>query len=120
MAGERDRVLIGRLPRLSGWGVLLAIVLVLAPLSAMADVVGPACVEDGDTIVIDGKRYHGECRGGIRVHLFGIDAPELKQTCADAGGGEWPCGRAAASMLLRAVRGKTVACEANSRTRPAT
>lgn len=101
--------------RLRWWGVLLALVLVLAPLSAMADVAGSACVEDGDTLAIGGKRYHGKCRGGVRVRLHGIDAPELEQTCADAGGAQWHCGRAAASMLLRAVRGHTVACDGGSK-----
>jgi len=93
----------------------LILVFAVVPSVVLGDVAGPACVEDGDTIVIDGKRYYGECRGGVRVHLHGIDAPELEQTCADARGAGWRYGRAAASMLLRAVRGKTVACEGDSK-----
>jgi len=115
MAGKGDSDLIGCLPRPLRWVALLALFLIVAPLSAMADVAGPACVEDGDTLVIDDKRRHGTCRGGTRVHLFGIDAPELEQTCTDGRGAGWRCGQTAASMLLRAVRGKTVACEGDSR-----
>ncbi len=31
--------------------------------------------------------------GGQRVRLFGIDAPEMSQTCDDAAGRAWKCGR---------------------------
>ena len=46
-------------------------------------------VRDGDTIDIDGKT----------IRLAGIDAPEYHQTCRDASGAPWPCGRAARTQL---------------------
>lgn len=52
-------------------------------------------VIDGDTIVIN---------GGTHIRLWGIDAPELDQTCkhdnkAFAGGISWNCGDAAKTYL---------------------
>ena len=37
--------------------------------------------------------------GDLRIRLFGIDAPELKQQCADQNGTLWGCGAAAQRQL---------------------
>ena len=37
--------------------------------------------------------------GDLRIRLFGIDAPELKQQCADQNGVLWGCGAAAQRQL---------------------
>lgn len=37
--------------------------------------------------------------GNLRIRLFGIDAPELKQQCADQNGVLWGCGVAAQRQL---------------------
>ena len=37
--------------------------------------------------------------GNLRIRLFGIDAPELKQQCADQNGVLWDCGVAAQRQL---------------------
>ena len=37
--------------------------------------------------------------GNLRIRLFGIDAPELKQKCADQNGVLWDCGVAAQRQL---------------------
>ena len=84
---------------------------------AYADVSGPACVTDGDTLVVNGKRQRTRCVGGTRVRLFGIDAPELKQKCKHPSGRDFLCGRAAASFLLEHVRGRAVECRGNSEDR---
>jgi len=89
----------------------IASAVVVAP--ARADVAGPACVEDGDTLVINGHRSYGACKGGEVVDLYGIDAPELEQTCT-ARGQSWQCGRQAAATLLRLTLKKTVTCLGNS------
>tara|TARA_B100001093_G_scaffold269593_1_gene257717 strand:+ start:1483 stop:2001 length:519 start_codon:yes stop_codon:yes gene_type:complete len=37
--------------------------------------------------------------GGLRIRLFGIDAPEKNQQCTDANGAKWACGMAAQKTL---------------------
>ena len=37
--------------------------------------------------------------GNLRIRLFGIDAPELRQQCADQNGVLWNCGTAAKQQL---------------------
>ncbi len=79
--------------------ITAAALLVMLTFPAHADVSGPACVTDGDTLVVNGKRQRMRCVGGTRVRLFGIDAPELKQRCKHPSGRDFLCGRAAASRL---------------------
>jgi endonuclease YncB( thermonuclease family) len=55
-------------------------------------------ITDGDTLKLAGTIYR----------LWGIDAPETKQDCADG----WPAGRLATTRLQALVQGKTVVCEA--------
>ena len=97
------------------WTATALVALLAFP--AHADVTGPACVTDGDTLVVNSKRQRTPCVGGTRVRLFGIDAPELKQKCKAPGGGDFLCGRAAAAFLLEPVRDRTVECRGNSEDR---
>lgn len=60
-----------------------------------------AIVVDGDTI-----EWRGET-----VRLFGIDAPEGKQTCKDAKGAAYRCGLISAQALDALILGKDVSCE---------
>ena len=55
-------------------------------------------VIDADTVDVDGTRYR----------LFGIDAPEARQTCR-AWGRTWDCGAAATEALMSRAEGMT--CE---------
>lgn len=57
-------------------------------------------VVDGDTLAFDGDRWR----------LQGFDAPENAQTCLDADGAEWACGRDATEALERLVSAGTVSC----------
>jgi endonuclease YncB( thermonuclease family) len=77
-------------------------------------VVGQAGVTDGDTIrmakatvTADGKTVE---MTGVRIRFHGIDAPEKTQTCKDAKGKDWFCGRDASKAMAELVRGKVVTC----------
>lgn len=80
----------------------IAAVLMLAVLAALPAVAqtGPARVIDGDTIDV----------GGMRIRLWGIDAPESKQMC-ERQGAAYACGHEATAHLRALVAGAAVACE---------
>ena len=58
---------------------------------------------DGDTI---------KAGDGVEYRIFGIDAPELRQTCNEANGKSWMCGRAAKAKLTTLIKGGNVNCQA--------
>lgn len=69
---------------------IAAVALMVTANAAVADdLIGRASVIDGDTIEIRGER----------VRLHGVDAPESRQLCQDAGGKEYRCGQKAALAL---------------------
>ena len=67
---------------------------------------GQVYVVDGDSIKF----------GNTRVRLFGIDAPEIKQTC-DIAGRSWNCGIEARRALVRAIDKYSVSCVEKDRDR---
>jgi len=79
--------------------VIMAALLCAGPALA-APLYGPARVIDGDTLAIAGKR----------VRLWGIDAPERNQSCADAAGAVYACGYRAAEALFALTYGRRVRC----------
>lgn len=62
---------------------------------------GPASVINGDTIELHGQE----------VRLLGIDAPESEQSCWDASGQLWPCGKAATTALSLKIGDGLVTCK---------
>jgi endonuclease YncB( thermonuclease family) len=86
-------------PRILRTLALLTGVCLSTPLLA-GDIVGPATVVGGDIIDVQ----------GTRIRLFGIDAPELDQTCHDDDGKLYRCGQKAADELSAFLAAKTVSC----------
>lgn len=72
-----------------------------APFEHQPPIVGQVWIVDGDSIRL----------GGRSIRLDGIDAPEWDQTCLDANGRSWRCGRAASRALRDRTRGQTVSCQ---------
>ena len=60
-------------------------------------------ITDGDTIKLNGTTYR----------LWGIDAAEKHQACADG----WPAGVEASKALLKLMHGRTVTCEPRTKDR---
>lgn len=60
-------------------------------------------ITDGDTLK----------QGGVTYRLWGIDAPELAQTCTDG----WPAGRLAATRLQALTAGRSIVCQEKDRDR---
>src|SRR5205823_10933097 len=88
---------------------LIALVAGLAsatPTSA-ADLVGPVRVIDGDTIDM----------AGTRIRLWGIDAPETRQTCEGQDGQTYECGRDSKAVMVELTRDRVVTCDPRDRDR---
>jgi endonuclease YncB( thermonuclease family) len=92
---------------LSAWALLA----LLAALAFWLERQGGETIagQSGSTIhVIDGDSLRVE---GREIRLAGIDSPEYRQTCTDAAGAAWPCGKEARSALERLVGAGGVSCE---------
>src|SRR5262245_57030534 len=70
-------------------------------LPSYAPITGAARTIDGDTIQI----------AHYRIRLEGIDAPEWDQSCRDARGQPWSCGRTATQELAGLLRDRNVTCK---------
>lgn len=100
---------------MKAWPLILGIVFAIVDIPpASADVSGPACVTDANVIVVNGRRWNGKCINGTPVRLFGTVAPDLAQNCEAPDGRQWQCGRAAAAILLEAIKNETVFCEGST------
>lgn len=91
-------------------------VVILAALLLLQAALKPVAADDrpfslqGDvsvTKVSDGDSLRS---GPLRIRLYGIDAPELKQTCTDNSGARWPCGRAARDAMAEIATTAPLRC----------
>lgn len=73
--------------------------LAASPAVAVESLTGRARVVDGDTLEVS----------GVKVRLFGVDAPELDQRCQQ-GARVWACGQAAREVLAGIVGGRRIVC----------
>src|SRR4051794_19161426 len=91
-------------PTIAAAGCALLFLSAAAPIPS-APIIGRTQITDGDTIRI----------GNVRIRLFGIDAPEMKQSCNDDRGARYACGEAARDELRRHVGSASVSCEPRDR-----
>lgn len=102
-----------RLKRQLGFGLLLLLMLGVWAWLQWRERAGPPLpapkpIETAALRVGDGDTFR---MGGRTIRLAGIDAPELAQTCTNAQGGEWPCGREAKEALTRLLTANGLQCE---------
>lgn len=69
---------------------------------APATIEGLASIVDGDTLDI----------GRHRIRIYGIDAPEMGQSCASPNGTAWACGHEAKIYLDKLIANRIVSCVA--------
>lgn len=68
--------------------------------AAFGDVTGRVSVIDGDTLNV----------GGMRVRLYGIDAPETAQTCRTHEGSVWACGAWVTEVVRNRFENRIASC----------
>ena len=61
---------------------------------------GRAHVHDGDTFTVS----------GVKIRLFGVDAPEMDQTCKMPDGSDWACGRWSRDQVREMLKGQELRC----------
>ncbi len=96
-------------------GKLIALVLVVVlviVIERYCTVKPQAFGPDAKVSAIDGDTLRAG--NGDEYRIFGIDAPELHQTCKDASGKSWLCGRAAKAKLTTLMKGGQVNCQARA------
>lgn len=111
--GETDAQASRKLAQALGKLLALVLVVVLVVLIERYCVPKPEPFGPGAKIVtLDGDTI--KAGDGAEYRLFGIDAPELHQTCSEANGKSWLCGRAAKAKLTTLIKGGNVNCESRA------
>ena len=82
----------------------LVILLILSSKLLAVEISGFPNITDGDTIKILNKR----------IRLYGIDAPEKKQTCIK-NSKEYSCGKEATAALVKKINEQKVVCKVQNR-----
>ena len=92
-------VIEGRLARVGLRLGAVALALILGA-AAPGPIVGRADVVDGDTLSV----------AGVRIRIWGIDAPEGRQSCQDSVGHSYACGEVSAARMRALVADGEVRC----------
>lgn len=95
--------------------------LVALPGQALAEYIGniaiePPCIADHPCAlrVLDGDTLE---IGGLRIRIWGVDAPEKSQTCEGQDGTVYHCGLDATAVMVELTRGQAVTCTPKDRDR---
>ena len=107
--GQSSRALAQALGKLIA---LVLVVLVVILIERYCTVEVPPFGPGAKIVSVDGDSIRAA--NGAEYRLFGIDAPELHQTCSEANGTSWLCGRAAKAKLTTLLKGGNVNCAARA------
>ncbi|MBC8021350.1 MAG: thermonuclease family protein [Methyloceanibacter sp.] len=107
--GQSSRALAQALGKLIA---LVLVVLAVILIERYCTVEVPPFGPDAKIVSVDGDSLRAA--NGAEYRLFGIDAPELHQTCSEANGTSWLCGRAAKAKLTTLLKGGNVNCAARA------
>ena len=103
--GQSSRALAQALGKLAALAlVVIAVILIERYCVPKPVPFGP----DAKIAAIDGDTLRAG--DGAEYRIFGIDAPELRQSCSEANGKSWLCGRAAKAKLTTLIKGGNVNC----------
>ncbi len=86
---------------------LVVVTLTFISSASAETITGTARIIDGDTLEI----------GGEAIRLFGLDAPETRQTCTSYSGRDYPCGVYASDALADLVQESILTCVGTQRDR---
>ncbi len=101
-----------RLGRITGWLALLMLMAIAASLlDKWADPPRIIKARGQHIYVADGDSFAIATQ---KLRLMGIDAPEYHQTCKNASGGVWDCGKLARASLERMLRLPGLSCAASA------
>jgi endonuclease YncB( thermonuclease family) len=115
-AAKEDRKLSRQLAQVLGKVIALVLIVVMVVLvERYCQVAVSPFGPDAKIIAIDGDSLRAE--DGVEYRLFGIDAPELHQSCNEVNGKSWQCGRAAKAKLTAIINRGNVTCEARAKDR---
>lgn len=87
---------------------LLFFLIVLTATIVVMNYFGLFYAGQGNVEVVDGDSLRLK---GTNIRLQGIDAPEYLQTCTDAAGQDYACGKQARRALATLVNGREVSCQ---------
>ncbi len=97
---HHKQALIGHHLRMQQITILILFLFILSPSVSAKERAGPAVVIDGDSLEVDGRN----------IRLWGIDAPEYRQTCT-RDGKSWKCGAAAKRALRNKISKASLRCQ---------